>query len=953
MTDSNSENDDTKNISSTVDDESQMPKIQINPLTIMTSVQSFKPVDENEMQFIENIPEPKSTIENNDVSLPFDPNILPTNTIEDNRSVAAWVESTTSEAVNLVLERSPSLPSTLIEPIVTRSRGNSIVSTIVDAQQSFTSDALTSQQVSFTNDVQRSLSVPPLNDSFYLDNNDMTKFGDDNDDNDDDTPEFLPVPESEESEVEKSAKPSSKDADESFNFPARSPTTRQHSPKQTHNVSFDTSVSFETLHKSPSIVRQRRSSLTTDKPRIISFHRSQSYIHAPRQSPSLHSQILRKQFQRGLSMPNGEYPCWLDPQRPLSDLSDSVFLSTPNTASSKSSPFLHSSVISDASGRSGIESTNLDTSVSDQGRIFSIDETQEQSRRTTTVTTRTSISSSMTPSTQSLSSSSDDDELINRFDKLHLGKNKHKEPIDLKRTVQQQLRWLLEKKTMLYAKSNVKQHQQQRPSTNSFVEFCSTFQSNHQADHHHHHQQRRISGHLLNSMPPFVSQHSSVDPMNQSFTSIRSTHSDSSATTSLHNSKPTTARHSFNPVLINTHQTRKRPTQRRNFSSLSISTRERRNSWTKPDQTLSLKDQDEKSSPLNRNIEAILNEHLHMFNQIFTNYSATANLHYATSNLTSRDFLYTHLCELSQRNPMKQRCSRIETKAFIDLITNFHMHRAHHYSFLTDSIREIVRINNDALHYSHSLSENDVELKRNRESLDGHIASNESSNGSSPCLTRYTSIESKSEVNVDRVSFDEQPLRFFRRLSDDYIFDCEQTEAELKKLFDLADQQHILYCLKHVDSGHENDVLAIFNRRLDALYVWYNLYYELTISVKKLSGLLRCDECDDWPKLRFRSIATFRERKAKRADEDDIYYESTDEEYEDDDDENAEINSLDDSNAENEDESEILPKVNEIFEMRVCVIEICFFRIDGQMNLQIVLKVLNRFFVKLIIELNF
>jgi hypothetical protein len=191
------------------------------------------------------------------------------------------------------------------------------------------------------------------------------------------------------------------------------------------------------------------------------------------------------------------------------------------------------------------------------------------------------------------------------------------------------------------------------------------------------------------------------------------------------------------------------------------------------------------------------------------------------------------------------------------------------------------------------------------------MASNESSNTSSPSLTRYTSTESKDEVNDNGISFADHPLRFFRTLSQDYILDCERTERELKKLFDLADQQHILYCLKHVDSGHTNDSLASFHSRLDALFVWFNLYYELTISVKKLSGLLRCEDSEDWPKLRFRSIATNRERIAKRADENDVDYDTTSDESEDEDDD--EINFMEENEVENEpedgDDSDILPKV--------------------------------------------
>lgn len=190
------------------------------------------------------------------------------------------------------------------------------------------------------------------------------------------------------------------------------------------------------------------------------------------------------------------------------------------------------------------------------------------------------------------------------------------------------------------------------------------------------------------------------------------------------------------------------------------------------------------------------------------------------------------------------------------------------------------------------------------------MASNESSETSSPALTRNTSTEPKIEVNEDGVNFKDNPLRFFRTLSQDYIDDCERTENELTELFDLADQQHILYCLKHVDSGHNNDVLALFHRRLDALFVWYNLYYELTISVRKISGLLRCDDCEDWPKLHFRSMATSRERKAKRAYDSFADYDTTSDESDDDE---EEMKSTDESEIEDEsddgNESDILPKV--------------------------------------------
>jgi hypothetical protein len=341
-------------------------------------------------------------------------------------------------------------------------------------------------------------------------------------------------------------------------------------------------------------------------------------------------------------------------------------------------------------------------------------------------------------------------------------------------------------------------------------------------------------------------------------------------------------------------------------------------SLNKSDLQTSQQEQEQKS-PLIRNIEGILNEHLIMINNLLLNFSLNASIHYPSQNSSFRDFLYTRLNELSQQNPMNQRCSRVETKAFIDLITSFQMNRAHHYSFLTDSVKHLAASNNDTIHFANRINENEDDAIRGKKilgmssffsssSLDGHTASNESSNESSPCLTRYAS----SELN-DGVSFEDHPLRYFRTLSQEYIRDCERTENELKKLFDLADQQHILYCLKHVDSGHTNDSLNQFHRRLDALFVWFNLYYELTISVKKLSGLLRCDECEDWPKLRFRSIATSRERQAKRANETDVDCESTseedEEEEEEEDEEEEDIQSTEDNEIEENDDSDILPKV--------------------------------------------
>lgn len=421
-----------------------------------------------------------------------------------------------------------------------------------------------------------------------------------------------------------------------------------------------------------------------------------------------------------------------------------------------------------------------------------------------------------------------------------------------------------------------------------------------------------------------------IDPLSQSCTSVRSIHSDSSLNTPLINTKPVThtpavgttslssslhlpRTSTINNANNNLSQQRRRPIpHRRNLSGFAAVHRDRKNSVTKSlthkndeqQNSISLsqqQQQQQQATPLVRDVKSILNEHLSMLNHLLLNYSFNASIQYPSQNSSIRDFLYTRLNELSLQNPMKQRCSRVETKAFIDSITSYQMNRSHHYSCLITSVRDLLKSSNDPVRLSTCSSETEDESIDTRQLL-----INRDSN----------------DCQNDLDSFKNHPLRFFRTLSKAYIDDCEQTEKDLtQKIFDIADKQHILYCLKHVDSGHTNDLLAQFHRRLDAIFVWYNLYYELTISVKKLSGLLRCDDCDDWPKLHFRSLATERERKAKRADEADNYSNSDD--STDDDEEDDEGKTTEESEVENEpektesgigktedgDDTDIIPKV--------------------------------------------
>ena len=415
-----------------------------------------------------------------------------------------------------------------------------------------------------------------------------------------------------------------------------------------------------------------------------------------------------------------------------------------------------------------------------------------------------------------------------------------------------------------------------------------------------------------------------IDPLNQSYTSVRSIQSDSSINPPLINTKPATNNPTTGSTSLSTSLhlqrsstitsnpslRRRVPQHRRNLSGLAAVHRDRKNSITKSN--ISKTDEQQTTSqisqqqpvPLVRDIKSILNEHITMINNLLLNYSFNASIQYPSQTSSIRDFIYTRLNELSLRNPMKQRCSRVETKAFIDSITTYQMNRSHHYSCLINSARDLLKANSDPVRLSTCSSETEDD---------------------SPNNDQIPTTFDLSQSGDDVKSFKDHPLRFFRTLSDEYVRDCEQTEKDLtQKIFDIADKQHILYCLKHVDSGHTNDLLAQFHRRLDAIFVWYNLYYELTISVKKLSGLLRCDDCEDWPKLHFRSLATDRERKAKRAEESDDYTTSDDSgDEEGDDNENGKA--TEESEIENEpdntesgigktedgDDTDIIPRVSE------------------------------------------
>ena len=166
---------------------------------------------------------------------------------------------------------------------------------------------------------------------------------------------------------------------------------------------------------------------------------------------------------------------------------------------------------------------------------------------------------------------------------------------------------------------------------------------------------------------------------------------------------------------------------RRNLSGLAAVTRDRKNSFNRSVTTKVDEQQNnvqlavvQPTTPLVRDTKAILNEHLTMINNLLMNYSFNASIQYPSQNSSVRDFLYRRLHELSLRNPMNQRCSRVETKAFIDSITSYQMNRSHHYKFLLDSIRNLLKSNSDPVRLSTCCSEVEDDQLRSKNSIDQH-----------------------------------------------------------------------------------------------------------------------------------------------------------------------------------------------------------------------------------------
>src|SRR5690349_10098408 len=105
--------------------------LQINPLSLMTSTSPFRPVeddDETHKSTDLELLRARSTdaaLSSSNLAEQYQQTQQTSGIHMDDRSISAWVEATTNETVSPSLERSPSLPSSLLEPIAARSRGNS------------------------------------------------------------------------------------------------------------------------------------------------------------------------------------------------------------------------------------------------------------------------------------------------------------------------------------------------------------------------------------------------------------------------------------------------------------------------------------------------------------------------------------------------------------------------------------------------------------------------------------------------------------------------------------------------------------------------------------------------------------------------------------------------------------------------------------------------------------
>ena len=335
-----------------------------------------------------------------------------------------------------------------------------------------------SQNASTTTDLQRSHSFPRADQHEHYDEEAMQLV------NDDFSSKFLPVPESEDSEVDRKSKAS---PNESLLFNARSPVAEEQK-RNSANVSFHASVSFEAHAKPMSyrqrLRRQRHNSWTANKnesPAVQRFHshkvtaqRALSHsqrLHTPSVStdpnfrPAMRtdpSSSISDNVFRSISNTNSSS---VSQQRPVTTdaFVHPTMASTPSVASVPSSSDRFTSNVSDASGLSGIESSNLRTSASEPPQTASIIEGDTSSQRNELFArahrqaSSASTGSSRTASTESLLTSSSEDEMHTfhkKLNALNRAKKLPQTPANQRLDALRQLMWLLEKRPNVHPPFN-------------------------------------------------------------------------------------------------------------------------------------------------------------------------------------------------------------------------------------------------------------------------------------------------------------------------------------------------------------------------------------------------------------------------------------------------------------------------------------------------------------------
>lgn len=227
------------------------------------------------------------------------------------RTVAAWVRSSAQEISTSPMERSPSLPTTLIDPILDRERRVSVVSTAIDQQQNqetiqVSSEAFPStpaQQRSSINDIQRSYSFPLAVDSNKKSDDILLITNPD---------EFRAVPESEDSEVERSGT----NMNFQYEFCKASRDNRQKS------VSFDSqSITRRSLSLNESTSSKNRQNKFI-KPRSKHFEK---YEEAPSdRSPSIFSENAFQGISPSISSPFSHPQSLISTEQLNSNISETV-----------------------------------------------------------------------------------------------------------------------------------------------------------------------------------------------------------------------------------------------------------------------------------------------------------------------------------------------------------------------------------------------------------------------------------------------------------------------------------------------------------------------------------------------------------------------------------------------------------------------------------------------------